>query len=425
MSKFAASDKWYFSFLPAGIANGSTSLLIALFAKELGANVGQVGLIAAASSLASVPAYMLWGNLSDRMKRRKIFVMAGFLGMAVCLFLMGISSDIPNYFIANLLFGFLSAASAPVATVLVIEMAAQENWAKRIALFSQVGGTGWVAGLALGAIWLQFGFFNTTLNEDMRILFMMGTGLSLLSVLLAWKWIQEPENKISDRPLHPPEHHFITVERLKYIPQRMVHVFYLRAYIRHPHKFNRTLHAYLLCIFLLFAGFTAFYAFFPIFLIEEVGLPSSHIFLVYIASQFTSVISYTKVGRWVIQKGSKKTQLLGSVARAILFPSFLAVALLDLPIIATLAIIIVLHAMVGLCWALINVSGSMIVSNLAPENVRGHAFGAYNAMQGFGSIGGPVIGGLVCQFFGYPAGFLCASGFVLAGIVVLLRLKAV
>ena len=422
-SKSAASDKWYYCYIPNGIASGATSLLILLFAKDLGASVGQVGIIAAASSLSSIPAFMLWGHLSDRTKKRKIFVLLGFLGMALCLFLMGMSGGVQDYFLSNLLFGFLVAASAPVATALVIETAARDQWARRIAAFSKIGGIGWVAGLILGAVWLEIDFNGLTLGGEMRALFIIGAALALLSALVAWRWIEEPEERLGIRPLHPPEHHFITIERLRYLPMRMLHRFEFKDRSKRQHRFTRSLNVYLSCVFLLFAGFTAFYAFFPIFLVDEIGMQSSAIFVVYIASQATSVAFYSRVGKWVQDKGSKKMQILGSGARTILFPSFLGIALFHLDPVITLVAILVLHSLVGLCWALINVSGSMIISNLASPDVRAEAFGAYNAMQGVGSVAGPVAGGLICEFFGYPAGFISASVFILLGILVLIRLK--
>jgi len=423
VSKGAASDKWYYCYLPNGIAGGATSLLIPLFAKELGASVGQVGIIAAASSLSSIPAFMLWGHLSDRLKRRKPFVLLGFLGMALCLFLMGVSGGVQDYYLSNLLFGFLVAASAPVATALVIETAARDQWARRIAAFSQVGGIGWVAGLTLGAVWLGIDFYGMAIGSEMRALFIIGAALAVLSAIVAWRWIEEPAEKLTDRPTYPPEHHFITVEKLKYLPLRMLHRFEFWKRRKEGHRYGKSLSIYLFCIFLLFAGFTAFYAFFPIFLADEVGLPSMEIFIVYIASQATSVAFYTRVGKWVQERGSKRMQIVGSGVRTVLFPTFLVVVFFHLDPVVALVVMTVLHSVIGLCWALINVSGSMIVSSLAMPGMQAEAFGAYNAVQGFGSIAGPLAGGLTCEYFGYPAGFIVTSLFILLGILILVKLK--
>ncbi|MEM4263246.1 MAG: MFS transporter, partial [Thermoplasmata archaeon] len=405
------------------IANGSTSLLIILFAKELGASIGQVGLIAAASSLTSVPAYMLWGNLSDKIRRRKPFVILGFVGMALCLLLMGLSKSVPDYFVANLLFGLLSTASAPVATVLVLETSAKQDWPKKIAAFSQIGGIGWVAGLVLGAVWLQLEAAEIPLGDAMRMLFIIGAGLGFLSALNAWRLIQEPKEKIAKKPTHIQEHGFVTIERLKYLPLRLLHFFDFHTYLRRGHRFDRRMLAYLVCIFILLAGFTAFYAIFPIFLVGVVGISSSSVFLIYIAAQLTSALSYRYAGKLVANRGSKRTQLIASGTRALLFPSIVAIAYVGVPLALAFPTILVVHAVIGLCWSLINVSGSIIVSNISSEELRGHAFGAYNAAQGFGSIVGPIVGGLVSQYLGYAFGFLSASGLVVIGILILLRLR--
>jgi MFS family permease len=102
-----------------------------------------------------------------------------------------------------------------------------------------------------------------------------------------------------------------------------------------------------------------------------------------------------------------------------LFPSFLLLGLFSLAPPAILVLILVLHAGVGLCWALINVAGSTLVSGLAPEDGRAEAMGAYNAVQGFGSILGPLLGGFVAEFYGYAPAIGATVAFILAGVAIL------
>src|SRR3970282_844490 len=59
------------------MAGGATSALIPLFAHALGGGLAEVGIIAAATSIASVPAFILWGVLSDRLGRRKPVLLLG------------------------------------------------------------------------------------------------------------------------------------------------------------------------------------------------------------------------------------------------------------------------------------------------------------------------------------------------------------
>ena len=418
----ANGSRWFYSYLPQGIAGGATSPLIPLFAYALGASLGDVGIIAAATSVASVPAFMLWGSLSDRLKTRKAFLILGFLGTAVSFLAMGICFNLPEFYLANLLIGFVGAASAPVGAVLVMETTERERWPRRLAFMSQLTGVGYIVGLSIGAVWLAIGPTILDTMSAMRGLFIIGAALGLLSGLLAGMWLREPREHLERRSIHLVDNLF-RIERVKFLPMRMLH--YLDFRNRKASKLSRPLRSYMVTVFLLFSGFTAFYGFFPILLQQVYGLSESAVFAVYIASQVASVTAYLRVGQWVRERGGRRTQLYASLGRTVLFPAFLVFLLVPLSPVAILAGILLLHAGVGLCWALINVSGSTLVSGLAPDDAHAEAMGAYNAVQGFGSILGPLLGGFAAEFYGYPAGVGVSVAFILAGAVLLAANRAV
>src|SRR5437867_1580425 len=282
-------QKWFYAYLPNGVAGGATSPLIPLFTRVLGGSVADVGAVAAASSIASVPAFIGWGNLSDRMHRRKVFVLIGFLGTALSLFAMGVSRNVSDFYLANLLAGVLGAASAPVGTVLILETTKQDGWASRIAVFSRIGGIGWITGLVLGLAWLEVAQLGE--SQEMRALFVIGAALALLSGLLAWRWIGEPAERVERKHLDLVDLHW-RVERLRYLPMRVLHVLDLRNHIGRPPRYSPALRRYLAIVFLLFSGFTAFYAIFPVFLRDVAGLTTAQVFAVFVASQVASAIAY-------------------------------------------------------------------------------------------------------------------------------------
>jgi len=409
-------QKWFYAYLPNGMAGGATSPLIPLFTRILGGSVADVGAVAAAASIASVPAFIGWGNLSDRLHRRKAFVLIGFLGTALSLLVMGLSRGVPDFYLANLLAGVLGAASAPVGTVLILETTKQERWASRIAVFSRIGGVGWITGLVLGVAWLEV----APLGEagEMRALFVIGAALALLSGLLAWRWIGEPREKMDRRRLDFVDLHW-RVELLRYLPMRILHILDLRNHLGQPRRYSPALYRYLAIVFLLFSGFTAFYAIFPVYLRDVAGLSTAQVFAVFIASQVASALAYGRVGGWIRERGGRRVQIYASAARAVLFPAFLALPLLRIGPLAAFALILAFHALVGLCWAVINVAGSTIVSDLAPPGDRTGVLGAFNAVQGFGAILGPLTGGFVAHVLGFSAGILSSSAFILAGVVFL------
>jgi MFS family permease len=409
-------QKWFYAYLPNGMAGGATSPLIPLFTRILGGSVADVGAVAAASSIASVPAFIGWGSLSDRLHRRKTFVLVGFLGTALSLLVMGLSRGVSDFYLANLLAGVLGAASAPVGTVLILETTKQEGWASRIAVFSRIGGIGWITGLVLGVVWLEVARLPEA--GGMRALFVIGAALALLSGLLAWRWIREPAETVERSRLDLVDLHW-RVEHLRYLPMRLLHLLDLRNHVSKPRRYSRALYRYLAVIFLLFSGFTAFYAIFPVYLRDIAGLSTAQVFAVFIASQVASAFAYGRVGGWIRKRGGRRVQIYASAARALLFPAFLAVPLAPGGPLAAFVLILAFHGLVGLCWAVINVAGSTIVSELAPPGERSGALGAFNAVQGFGAILGPLTGGFIAHLFGFSAGILSSSVFILAGVLLL------
>jgi MFS family permease len=414
-------SRWLYAYLPMGISGGATSALIPLFAYALGGSLINVGIVAAATSIASVPAFILWGSACDRLPIRKPFLLIGFLGGGIALLAMAVSRSMSEFYLANLLAGFLGAASGPAGTVLLLGSSDRKEWPARLAIVSRLTATGWVVGLALGVVWLSAGsgLLVAGLNS-MRSLFLIGAVLAFAAGVVVQFETREPIDRIDRKDVHVVDAQ-PRVERGRYLPMRIIHFVGPRNSV--GHRLPRPLRFYLLSVFLLFGGFTAFYSFFPIFLSQAYGLGNPAIFGIYIASQVTSIAVYPRVAGWVSSRGSRPTQLYGTVGRSVLFGSFFLLGVSGLGDLPRLALIVALHAGVGACWAVINVASSTLVSRLAPEGGRARALGAFNAMQGFGSIFGPLLGGSVAGLFGYGPAFAGSVGLVLAGSAVLWALR--
>jgi MFS family permease len=423
--KGKADDRWYSSFFPYNVAGGSTSPMIPLFVTEaLKGTVAQVGLVSAISSIASVPANIIWGNLSDTTKKRKVFVLIGFFGLALALFLMGMSMDMGTYYFANFVLGAIAAAAAPVGTVLVLESFAKEEWAKRLGDFSKVTGMGWVAGLILGTVWLQLADGAGAMVTAMRGLFILASALCVVSILLAIKWVPEPSKKIERKDLgEVSTAHVIHFERGRYAPMKVVHIISIGAKNLNPANFPRNLKTYYVVTLLAFTGFLTFYVGFPIFLSQQLGLSVSEVFIVYVASSLTSAFTYTLAGRWTSEQGGKRVQMLAFAGRIVLFPFVAVIGMFDLTLVPLLIVLCALHALIGFCWANLSVAGNTLVSNMAFKEHRTESLGAYNSIQGIGAILGSLIGGFVAVSFGYLPTFLVASGFVTAALLLLIAIN--
>ncbi len=415
-------EKWYYTFLPYNIAGGSTSNLIPLFmAQTLKASLAEVGMVSAITSIASVPANILWGNLSDMSKKRKPYILIGFLGMGLALALMGLSVGLFEYFVANFLFGLLAAAVAPVGTVLVLETFPKTEWGRRLGDFSKVSGIGWVIGLVLGIIWLMV-FDGNDQEMSMRALFLLSAGLCLIATFLALRWVPEPREKIDRNQVSPEEidHIFISrIEKARYLPQKIVYTVEVSAKNLRWNNFPQNLKRYYAVIFLAFSGFLSFYVALPIFLSAYIGLSNPEVFVVYLASSITSALTYGFMGRQIEKKGGKRIQMACFAARIAIFPSFFLVTMLSLGSSELFIVLLVLHAGAGLCWAGLSVAGHAIVGKLAYKNFRTQSLGMYNAVQGTATIIGSLVGGFVASILGYEALFVMASVFIGAALCLL------
>src|SRR5437870_13512635 len=108
---------------------------------------------------------------------------------------------------------------------------------------------------------------------SMRALFVIGAALGLLAGLLAQLWTREPAVRVDRREVRLVDVH-PRVEKGRFLPMRILHFISPtghRAGVRLP----RSLRLYLICVFLLFGGFTSFYVVFTIFLTQILGMGSS------------------------------------------------------------------------------------------------------------------------------------------------------
>lgn len=415
-------DRWYYSFLPYNISGGSTNALIPLFITEgLRGTVAQVGMVSAATSLASVPAGIMWGNLSDTFQRRVPFVLAGFLGVAFSLIMMGLSQSISEYYVANFIFGFLGAAIAPVGTVMVLECFHRDEWPKRLGDFSRVGGIGWVIGLLLGTLWLLT-FPSESDANSMRALFILAGGLGFLSVLLGWRYMREPLRKLSrqDTPhlelMRTPSY---LMEKLRFMPQRLLYVMEMSWSNLRLRNFPTNLRRYYGVVFLAFTGFLCFYVALPTFLARYVGMSSAEVFLVYLSSSLVSALLYSPAGKLVDRSGGRKVQSVAFGLRVLIFPSFFLVTLIPMSQGWLLALMCGLSGLAGMCWALLAVAGDALVAKMSYLSFRSQSMGMYSSVRGIATIVGSLLGGLVAQFLGYEALFLMASIFITAALLLL------
>lgn len=413
------SDRWLYAWNTGYAAVGAASVLVPLYALQLGADAFVVGLLAATGALAGVPGALLWGRLAARTGRHRSFVLLSLGAAAVAFAVLPFVESVAAVVVANAVLLFAVAAAAPVLTLLAVNDVPESDWSARIGVLNERQGYGWLAGLLAGAAWnaAVAGRVVAPLTAQ-RWFFFISAAATGFAFVLAWRWLPEPSVSIERFGRSTG-----SVERLLRGSGRSdrVNPFSgLRSFwaIRRLHprtlaaRLTPELATYLGALFLAFAGFAVFFGPLPAFL-ADLGYGTGAIFAVFSVSSAASAAFYVRAGRLATAHGPQRVQLGALSVRGLAFPAVALVALL--PVLPGFAALLALFVVVGATWAVVAVTATSIVTRLAPPTLRGDALGAYGALGGLATAIGSLLGGWLATAASYTVTFVAASGFVLLG----------
>ncbi|MDG6913601.1 MAG: MFS transporter [Nitrososphaerota archaeon] len=425
----SSSDLWFFSYLPWSLYNGLSTPLIPLLAIAL-YNADSpliIALIVAASTLTEVPFTIFWGNVSDRIRHRKYFVVLSFIATGFVLFVMPFAPNLTDYLSLNILEGVCSAASTPIGTVLLLETRRKHWWARDVGLFGLVSGIGSVAGLALGGLFLA-GFSTSSrlsfgLVGAMQFLLLLSGVLAILSGVLAYFWIEEPQDLIDRNSVDlGDQFHRGMVERIRGFRKRILHVVDLARGEAIPLTMVEVL--LFLSLLLVSFGSQTFYGTFIYFLTASTGagLGEDMVFFVFLASAAASTALFYHSGVAVEKYSPKWVFVETLVARAALIPLFLLAGMWLTGHPRSMAITMIgLNAAMGLLWAFSSTASTLFLLRLlkGPSN-KGKALGIYNAVVGFGGLVGTIFGGWLYNTSDSYTAYLVATAIIIVGGLIII-----
>ncbi|MCF7890749.1 MFS transporter [Candidatus Bipolaricaulota bacterium] len=412
-----SEQSWFYAYGLANIAAGGSSILLPLYALHLGADAGGVGLLAAAASVVSIPASILWGNLSDRWKVRKLFIALGFLGISASFVLMALTKSLFWLILVNGFFSLWWIASASLATVMIIEREEKVHWESKIALFNFVVSLGWLMGLVIGFGWSGFSTSLFTKELSFLSLFLLfgfvSSGAFIVSVLLI------PEkSKFNIKSIRAPilVRGALTTERFRYLPSRIYFILSPGKLVSTLKKVSPELNYFLVSVVLSFTGFAIFFVPLPVWLKESLELSDDVIFFLFIINALANTIFNNRAGSIIKNLGNTKAVVLSLISRIILFPAIFIPLVFKATTLTIVGIGVVLF-LIGISWTVINIGNSVFLANLTSTKLKGQVFGIYNGAIGLSGVFGALMGGFIAKFSGYLGSLICASLLITGGIV--------
>jgi Arabinose efflux permease len=412
MDKKVPRDKWFLAYLPVNSANGLVSPLAPLFITEiLLGGVVEYSLFTIVSSISTIIGLFLWGYLSDKLKKRKIFVVLGFISLGITSVLFGLSPNVLFFLSVSFLSGFLGSAAAPIASVLIMELSERKDWSNKISKFSLYASLGQIIGVLLAAglslIFLQ--------SSSLRMLYYIASILYITSGVAAWLLIPESKSMIDRNKVDIRS--FRVFEKIRYFPSHIIHWNFKFTNI------DKNLRITLISFMIMMMGFQLFFVAFPIQL-KEIGVNNTVFFLIYLGNYIFAAITFTFSGQIATKIGYKKVTSLAVITRLIIFPSttFLIILLHNDKAILFDSLLLV-YSLLGALWSFISVGTATLSSNLSKPEQRGVVAGTYNAVQSIGVIVGSSLTGLIVTRYGFSIDFFMADLVVLIGLLLFIRVN--
>lgn len=440
----AGMPAWFYSMLPNKVGVGSTINLPPIFLTEvLGGNVATVGIASALTSAATVPAATLWGWLSDRYGTRRSYLMFGYLGFAIPTILTAFTTNVRQYMVLAVVLGAWSVAGTPVSSTLIMDTVPRSEWDETFGRFNAISGWGIVIGRFVGLMCIAYGigFFGNIPTQ--RALWVISGGLSLLSVIWAYRVVPQPHMHKPHRsrahePAVSPQSGFPLVERVRFLPSSLYHLpqgsprrFFGETLPRLPgrlwHNGGQALRdplmAYYFTSFVMFTMSVMAYTPFVVWQRQVLGNSTATVFLVGMVNSVASALSYRWVGRLINRYGSIRVQMVTNSARIVTFGGFAVIGWMGITGTRSIVLLLLLNAISGLGWAGIAVAGNTTVAHLAPRGAEGAAVGTYTSFVSVGAIVGAFMSGYLVLLTDFEIVFALGAAGVAVTVVFLYLIR--
>jgi len=342
------------------------SPLLPLLARELGATPPMVGLVVAASTITGVFVKLPAGVWSDLIGRTPLLLTAAMI-FSVMPFTYLLVGSLVTLIALRFVHGSATAIMGPVMSATISDLAPSNRRATWLSLYSTIQGAGQAVGPVLAGILIARGRFDLAFGF---------AGLMAIAapVLIALS----PLSPSSAMPAAPVSDNHFTRGIAEVIAERRI----LIASIAHASFFviNGTLNAFL-----------------PLFAMDRIGLDAVQIGWLFGLQTVTTLTIRPMIGILSDRLGRRGAIASGLVGCGLsVFTISLSMSQVGLS-----AAVLIYATSVAVTTA----ATSAYITDVAPKARFGAAHGVFGTIYDIGDAGGPLVGGLLVQQWGYVPTF--------------------
>jgi MFS family permease len=365
-----------------------THLLIpvmSLYAQELGAGIGTVGLIIGLYSIVNTPANILFGWLIDRYGY-KLILLAGLLGDAASMFLYSLCRTPLHLILVRLFHGVMGGIVGPATMSAISYHGNRSSQGRNMAVYGMSLAAATLVGYGLS------GILSSRVGYD--IVFQIGAGLLVLGACLSFLLPGRPETVLMEDKEEDRNHPKIG-NLLK------------RKGLISPY----------FSVFAQYFTFGSVVTLLPLY-VKDLGMDSFHVGMLLVVFAVVFIIVQMPVSRVSDRFGRLTMSIIGLAGGT--------VALLLLPTTTAFAVMAVLMVVYGAAFGAIFPSISAMVAENTSEFERGMATGIFHALLTAGVAVGALTAGWAGDSLGVKAGLLTSPTMMVVALtvaIVIRRLK--
>ncbi|HJQ93304.1 MAG TPA: MFS transporter, partial [Candidatus Thermoplasmatota archaeon] len=403
----AVLPAWSWAYVAFRLGDGVSSALVPLaVVLHYDLPLWALALTTAAMNLAGVPAVFLWGTLVDRGIDRRALVVGGFSVAAAAMALLAALPPFPLFVVGGILYTVFGVATSPAASTMVLQGVERSRWSLHTGSLSRRTGSAFVLGMTASVV------LGLTRQLDLSAAFAATASTGLMAALIAWRTLpvyQPPLPHDTDYDARVVREGARRFERPVYFPGRLRHIPSLSgvaAALRDPARL------WPLGYTMTFMGSVAFFTSYPGVLANELLVPAGLVLLAQAPSHILSPLSYPWAGRHGIRVGESLGVVRGSILRTLAIPLMcILVAGVGAP---SFPALMVLHGVMGLSFALIQVNGPILLAQVHPGG-RGQGVGTYHAAVGTGTLLGALVAYFLLRFYPYPVSYVFSVAMTVLG----------
>jgi MFS family permease len=410
---------WLLAFVPINASTAGFGVVLPLLILiPLHGSWADVALAATLFNSAVILSSFVWGHLSDRYHRRRLFLLINYAGYAGLYLLLAHLGSITELLAIYAVIGALSPAGASASNLLILEKFSESERANAFASFQAMSMIGSVAGLLIGYFW-------TLANDTLLTLLYVLGALALVSAVAIWYGISEARRALTTGHVARHPESLLSRIRSATATHMAVPFFPHRPKIR-PHPFRRfrawaraELHheipLILLGSFLFNLSANLFNISYTPFLFSA-GLGAAAIFLVNLSNNSAQLAVFPLTGGLANRFGSDRLVHWATYVRSV---GYLATAALPLVLLARsgeFATNFAIYGVLGGAIAVYTVASSLMLFRGLVGRDAGSLLGVNSACGGVAAVLGAGLSGILSVYGSYRLVFLVSGGVLLASL---------